>query len=483
MTARRLLKSSMVYTASDVLQKGTALLLIPLYTRYLGSDGYGVLAVVAALNGFLAILFTLSLQAAVARYYFEYQDHPEKLRVFWGTQITFILIVTVVAGGVLLVVGNSLLAPLVGKVSYSPYIVIGVLTAMAQPLFQVLLAILQIREQAPLYAILNLINFSINVILAVAFVALLGWGVIGPLMAALATAVIFLGVSIWFIRRDVQFGINRECLAVGLRYSLPLVPHAIAGTLVAMGDRLLINGIAGTSSAGIYAVAFQLAVPVLLLTDSMNRAYVPIAMRALKAGDRPLLDKLPGIALYMVAAYCAAALTLSAFSQEIVSAIATTSFLPASGVLPLIAFAFVLNGVYYIYVNIMFFQPGATRLIPLGTLVGGIASVALNVVLIKRYDLTGAALAMLFAQCLTVIFVARIAYRLEPVRWPTTRFAVLVGTGLFFALIAQAANGLSFVQALLTKCFVVLVGLFTFFGLAGGSARRVREALWALRSA
>lgn len=473
----------MVYTASDVLQKGAALLLIPLYARYLGSDGYGVLTVVATLSGFLAILFTLSLHGAVTRYYFEYQDQPERLRVFWGTQITFILIVTVVAGGVLLVFGPWLLVPLVGNVSYSPYVVLGVLTAMAQPLFQVLLAILQIREQAPLYAILNLINFAINVILAVAFVVLLGWGATGPLTAALATAVIFLGASLWLIRRDVRFGIDRGCLATGLRYSLPLVPHAVAGTLMAMVDRLLINGITGTSSAGIYAVAFQLAVPVLLLTDSVNRAYVPIAMGALKTDDRPQLDKLPSIALYMVAAYCAVALTLSAFSQEMVSAIATPSFLPASGVLPLIAFAFVLNGVYYIYVNIMFYQPGATRLVSLGTLVGGISSLGLNVILIPRYGLRGAGLAMLFAQCLTVIFVARIAYRLEPVRWPTARFAMLVGTGLLFALIAQAVNGLTFVQALLTKCFVVLTGLFTLFGLAGGSARRVRDALWALRSA
>lgn len=473
----------MVYTASDVLQKGAALLLIPLYTRYLGSDGYGVLTVVAALNGFLAILFMLSLQGAVTRYYFEYQDHPERLRVFWGTQITFILIVTAIAGGILLTFGRWLLAPLVGSVSYSPYVVLGILTAMAQPLFQVLLAILQVREQAPLYAILNLVNFAINVTLAVAFVVFFGWGATGPLTAALVTAVIFLGVSLWLVRRDVRLGIDRSCLTAGLRYSLPLVPHALAGTVMAMADRLLINGIAGTSSAGIYAVAFQMALPVLLLTDSVNRAYVPIAMGALKTDDRPQLDKLPNIALYMVAAYCAVALTLSAFSREIVSIIATPSFLPASGVLPLIAFAFVLNGVYYIYVNIMFYRPGVTRLVPLGTLVGGVSSLGLNVVLIPRYELMGAGLAMLFAQCLTVIFVARIAYRLEPVRWPTARFAMLVGTGLLFVLIAQAANGLSFAQALLTKCFVVLAGLFALFGLVGGSARRVRDALWALRSA
>ena len=90
--------NSAIYTATNFLQKGTAFLLLPLYTLYLDPAAYGVLAIVTAINGFLSLAFTLNLMSAVTRFYFEYRDQPAMLAEFWGSVLTFVMLLSVVLG-------------------------------------------------------------------------------------------------------------------------------------------------------------------------------------------------------------------------------------------------------------------------------------------------------------------------------------------------------------------------------------------------
>jgi len=478
---QRLATSSLIYTLSNLLQKGMAFLLIPVYTHYLNADGYGILSVVAALNGFLAVFFTLSLHGAMTRFYFDYRDQPETLKSFWGTQLTFILLVSTAGGGALLITGQWVLAPVIGDVPYMPYVVLGIFISMFQPVFQTLLALLQTREQPLLYAVLNLANFVITIALAISLVVFWGWGAEGPLFALLAAAAITFVLSLWILRHEVRFGIQKEHLRTGLRYSLPLVPHALAGVLTAMLDRLLINGLVGMSAAGVYALAFQLATVVAVITDSVNRAYFPVVTQILKDGDSAKVDELPRVALYMVGAYCAAALGLSVFAPEIVALVAPPAFGEAASAVPLIAFAFALNGVYYIYVNILFYRADGTRLIPLATVVGGAVSIGANLFLIPRFGIAGASMAMVVAQLVSVVFVALIARKYEVVQWPARRFAYLVGGGLLLAIASQQIKDWSLPAALLAKGAIVAAGMVALFVLSGGSPRAVRDAIGALR--
>ncbi len=97
--SQKLGRGSFFYTASNILQRGISFFLLPLYTHYLTPQDYGILAVVMTLNGFLAILFTWSLPAAVGRFYFDFRDQPELLKEFWGTVVMTILVLSLLSSG------------------------------------------------------------------------------------------------------------------------------------------------------------------------------------------------------------------------------------------------------------------------------------------------------------------------------------------------------------------------------------------------
>ena len=125
---RALALASAAYLTGNVVGQGLAVLLFPLYTRYLTPSDYGILGVTTAVSTLLVAIFALSLQGAVGRLYFE-TDSDEERRRLYGTILTFMLIVPG-----LLAIGVHVTGKLGGleafeSVPYTPYLQYAVATA------------------------------------------------------------------------------------------------------------------------------------------------------------------------------------------------------------------------------------------------------------------------------------------------------------------------------------------------------------------
>jgi O-antigen/teichoic acid export membrane protein len=430
---RKLGTSSAIYAGTNLLQKGTALLLLPLYTAYLEPSAYGVLAIVTATNGLLSIAFTLGLTGAVTRFYMEYRDDPKRLAEFWGSILGFVLLLSAGLAGALLVVGEALLGPLVGNVPFWPYVALGVIATFFQPFFTTFLVVLQTRNEAARFARISLAHFAFTTVSTIALVVFMGLGVTGALSATLAGAVVFFGVSLWLLRGQLRFGLRRADLRIAFGYSLPQVPHALASQTTAITDRIVINSHLGTAAAGIYAIGAAVALAVEIIAQSMNRAYVPLSMAALKSGAASELEQLRAIGSLVVAAFCVLGAAVGSFAGELVWLLAAAGYAPAAEVVPFLAFAGVASAIYYLFVNVMYFDFRANRLLPLAAFAGAALNVGLALMIVPRFGLVGAAASTLLAQVLVTLLIAVMAHRFEPVRWDHGRFA-------FAFLLALAAT-------------------------------------------
>lgn len=438
---RKLGANSAIYAATNLLQKGTAFLLMPLYTLYLDPTAYGVLAIVTAVNGLLAIAFTLGLTGAVTRFYIEYRGDSQRLAEFWGTILSFVLLLSAVVGSALFVIGETLLQPLIGTVPFWPYIAMGIAAAFFQPFFTTFLAVLQTRNQAGLYALISLAHFAMTTLLTIALVVLLGWGVVGALSATLMAAAVFFGVSLWLLRADIKICLHWAHLRLALTYSLPQVPHSVASQTSAITDRLVLNSQLGTAAAGLYSVGAMVALIVEVAAQGVNRAYVPLSMAALKSGQPHDLEQLRALGALVVAAFCLLGATVGCFSREIVWLLAAPAFAAAAPVIPLLVFAGVASAIYYLLVNILFFDFAGVRLLPLGALCGAVLSVVLALLLVPRLGLLGAAAATLLAQVLVTILIGWIGRQFDKVQWDYWRYALAFLASLGATLWLAALEG------------------------------------------
>lgn len=427
-----------------MLQRGATFLLMPLYTHYLAPSAYGVLAIVTAVNGVLAILFTLGLTSAVTRFYFEYKDDPALLAEFWSTVLAFVALLSAGLAGLLLWAGDTLLRPFIGDVPFWPYVALGVMATFFQPFFTTFLAVLQMRNQAARYALVSLANFGITTGLTIALVVLMGWGVKGPLSAALVSSALFFVVALWMLRADLAPVLRWAHLRTALRYSLPLVPHSISGQIGAFSDRLVLNSFLGSAAAGLYSVGAMVAMVVEVVAQSVNRAYVPLTMAALKSGAPADLEQIRAAGTVLVSLFCLLGAGMAAFAPELVRLLASPAYAGAAAVIPWLVFAGVANAIYLLFVNILFYERAAVGMIPVGTAAGAVISLGLSIALVPRFGLFGAAVSALLAQTLATIFVAVLARRYEPVRWNYARFgaAFLLSLLAALALAALDAGGL-----------------------------------------
>ena len=431
---RQFAANSAIYSATNLVQKGAAFLLLPLYTFYLDPYAYGILAIVTSINGLLSTTFTLGLTGAITRFYFEYSDDSKVLAEFWGTVLVSVLLISALLTAVLLAVGDVVLRPLIGEIPFWPYVALGVLTTFFQPFFASFLAVVQTRNQAGRYSLLSLGHFAVVTALTVAFVVLLGWGVTGALVATLIAAFVFFLVSFAMLRHDFRFCLKWHHLRHALSYSLPQVPHSLAGHVTAVTDKLVLNARLGASSAGVYAVGAMIAMIVEIAAHSVNRAYVPLSMAALKERSAHDLMQLRALGALIVVGFCLLGVIVAAFSRELIFILATPAFADASIVIPILAFGGVLTAIYYLLVNVLFYERGAIKFMPLGTLTGAVASVVLALLLVPVFGPVGAAAATLIAQVLALLLIAVIGQRYDPVRWPYARYSIAFVLGLSCAL-------------------------------------------------
>ena len=104
---KRLVKHSAIYGLGGVLSRILAVLLLPLYTRYLSPRDYGAIETLVALVVVLMSVLRAGIASAFFRFYFDSDDEAYRVRVvrtsFWFTMAT------ATAG---LVVGLALAAPI-----------------------------------------------------------------------------------------------------------------------------------------------------------------------------------------------------------------------------------------------------------------------------------------------------------------------------------------------------------------------------------
>src|SRR5919201_3299858 len=86
---RRLARHSAIYGLGGIVSRILAVLLLPLYTSYLGRTGFGKIETIVALTTVLVIVLRLGISSAFFRFYFDSPDPEQRVLVvrtsFWFT--------------------------------------------------------------------------------------------------------------------------------------------------------------------------------------------------------------------------------------------------------------------------------------------------------------------------------------------------------------------------------------------------------------
>lgn len=458
----QLLRNSFIYSISILFQGGVVFFLLPLYTLYLSPTQYGIIAVLSSLTGFLAMFYLLSLHGAATRFYFDHTEDKKKNAELFSTIFFFILAFGSLLTGLFFFFHDFLLDPFLKGIDFYPYTLLTLITVFLSSFYLLYQAILQARQKAGKYGIVNFIYVLTNSLLIVAFIVFSELKVTGVLLAPLITNFIFLIFIFFdlFLKEKISF--NFQILKECLKYAIPLLPHTLFTWAMLTINKVLLNNLDSTATAGIYDIGFIFANLINILAWAINQAYVPWFFDKMKEKANTS-SQIVKFACDATIFYGFCGFLLALFSKEILPIFVTDAFNSATLIVPILAFAYVFNGLYYFFVNPLFYNKKTTKYVSLCTIVSAIINVALNLILIPEFGIIGSAIGTLVALFFSSVLALLISHKVEhlPFKWQK----MYAYTFLFLGLSSVVFLDKYFVPStfLLLKIFLaILIGILLY---------------------
>jgi len=385
---KRLMTNSAIYALGEVTVRFSGLMLIPLYTRYLTPEDYGVLSVANTFTAILAIFIILSLDGAFARFYFDCRNQEEKQRLL-SSIVYFVLGWACILSGMLWSSGEWVLTKLM-TIPFHPYIEMAIGIALAGLLPRIILSAFQVQEKAKKYALFTIFSFLVTVAFVIYHVVLLKEGARGSLEGTLTGTVLMSIVAFVILRRQwLVRAFNIATVRNSLSYSLPLIPHLLMIWVMMGSDIFILQYNRPMSEVGVYSLGYTLGFAFFVVTGAFSKAWVPVFYR--HADDPTQKNALSQVISTMLMVMLFITTCSMLFLKEAVALITVEAFYDVVLVIPWIALASIFHVMYLSFVNVLFYHK-KTWTIAMVSACAAASNVILNIVYIPKFGMQAAAM-------------------------------------------------------------------------------------------
>mgnify|MGYP001158012371 CR=1 FL=1 len=387
---KRLVRSLGAYQLADVVSKFMAVLLLPVYTRYISPAGYGVVELLA--NGviFISIVIRFGIIEAFLRYHFSDADQ-ERQDALARRAIVFLLVTTTIVAAVLAVLARPLSKLVLGHYDTVTFLV-AVLGLWTFTNLELAYGLLRVDERLKAYAAASLSNVVLTIAASLVLVVGLGDGARGLLLGNYGASTIVLFALWWTMRGRLRRRPRRaEPLGLLMRFGLPTVPAEASVYALSIIDRYYIYHARSPGLAGLYSIAVKLAGAVAFIVRAFQYAWPPLAYSVSDDRDASRLYGLVTTYYALLSGWVVAGLALE--GRWVVRLLAAHSFFGAYRALPWVALGWAMYGLWVVFLVIAGRAKVTTRNFP-AALAGLVANVALIVLLVPPLGIAGAGIAL-----------------------------------------------------------------------------------------
>lgn len=393
----KLAKNTMLISIGVLTSKLIVFLMVRFYTGYLTPAEYGDADLISQTANLLFPVFSLGITDGVFRY--AINSSSDRNKVFSSGALVILL------GSIVMFACTPLLNALIGdKIDVTAVFLYTVSACIHSICSQFARGLGNTR----LFAVQGIVNTFSVVVLNIVFLAVLGLGIDGYVYSIVISDLICaiyitLREKLW---RYITFKIDGRLIKSMLRYSIPLIPTAIFWWITSVSDRYMINWMVDSTANGIYTMACKLPTAIILLSGAFSDAWQYSAVSEKKDGEADEYKtffsdswlSFQGILFFgcsLVIAIAKPGVRLLTASEEYYSAYAYVPLLCCAMVFS--SFATFMGSSFLVYKK--------SRLSFVTSMVGAVANIILNFILIPKYEIYGAAVAT-FASYF-IVFVIR----------------------------------------------------------------------------
>lgn len=412
--AKTMAKNGSTYLAFSLLNRLIPFLLLPILTRHIDPEGFGIVAVIGVVTALVMPVVGMCSNSVLAQRYFKMGATArsgfinDSYKIILGNSIFLCLVVIP-------------FAPLINtylKISLG-WFEVAILSATAGMVITITTSLLQLKKEAASFGIFQTIFMLANVGLSLLLVVVLGMAWQGRVWAILISSLLVACWAVyWNLRSgDIDLSQLQQSKQISTIYRLGgmLIPSTVAGWVIAMSDRVFLTSMTTLELVGIYAVGMMLGQITEIFLTALGRAYQPYFFQHGDSDNEEMRVRIVQGVYAVVVVSLLTALVVILIAPVIMSVMIDVRYHAANQIVGWLCLAFALRNIGGVFQNlVMVVEKNAVTVYVSGATL--LVSLLGNYYLIDHFGIIGAAIgnALSAFTFMLLLIVASLRYNQMP---------------------------------------------------------------------
>jgi O-antigen/teichoic acid export membrane protein len=381
----KVIKAGIGYTICNYMLKGLAFFTVPIFSRLLSTEDYGIYNTFAAYESVMFVLIGFTLQTSYknARYkYGTVEEGADKYYAF-DSYVSSTMLLTIFS----MIFWNFLCYFFRNQLDELLSIPWELLCALILYSFSTAIigcfnVYISLEYRYKTFLAISLCNSIGNILLSIVMI-LYVFPEKRYMGRVLGTTILAVIIALYILLRQFKTAnpkINLEFWKWGLSYSVPVMPHTIGQVILSQFDRIMILKMVNAQRAGIYSFAYNIYSIVYITATSLDHVWSPWFYKELQNGNEKKIQKYTTLYTYGMLLFSSCVML---GSVEIVKLLGPKEYGESVlCVVPLVAGGF-FTFLHMIPIAVEYYYE-KTKFIALGTVSAALVNVLLNWVFINR---------------------------------------------------------------------------------------------------
>lgn len=451
-------KSTVWYTVGNLFSRSIGFILLPFYSNLISTVDFADYSLIMSAYLVVSAIYRAGLHYSLTKHYLEAKEDQLRKHIF-STLFSLILIWSLVLSAVFSFNADNISNILLGSFDKSNLIIISIWMLFADTFFYTAIHLLKVLELSEKVAIYTAIYSIINLLLNVVLVFILKLGITGILTAQISSAVVLSFIIIPVIKQYYKPVLDFSILPGMLLFSLPLLLSDLFSTMVDVIDRFILNHFMDKTAVGLYSFSYRVAMIMNVFVISFRTAWTPYSLRLYnERKEYPVifgksLTKFVALSLLVfltVSSLIDDAFKFSFLGLNIFSAI----YEPGIIIIPFILLGYAFGGMASFYA-VYPYASGKSFHFLISEAVGFIVNFLLNIILVPRFGIIGAAVSTTLSLLAVLIYLVALSREVK-ISYQYKELFLITSTALAFFGLSKIINLLS-ADVLLIVLFILFL--------------------------
>jgi O-antigen/teichoic acid export membrane protein len=461
----KVLSQSSVYFVGNAIISIANFILVPIYSRLLLPKEFAKIALIMIFFQVAKAIIKLGLEPAFSIKFYK-SNHSERINNMYNSFIMYFLAIFIF---IIITIVNIDWISIILNIELTNYESITITIFIIGSIFVEFYFNLLKIEQKPKLFVINTVIFSIlKILLLIYFIVFLKQGYSSYLNANLLIYLIFSIIAwIYFLKEYnfKMFSFDKNIIGDLIKIGIPMVPGIILSLILASGDQYILKRYDFLTIVGIYAMGYKFANAFSkFLIVPFRQALVPIAMEKGNKNIDEYKKFLSKVCENFVSILLFCVIILYSFFHQLYNFIVEESYSEGFNIIWIIIISLIIWGAANILSNTIILKEQTHKKLIL-TIIATVSNIGLNILLIPKYDMYGAAYATLISYTIVSILYYFLSQKLIKINYNYKKImgSIIIFVGaLNLELLIDKMN-YNFLFLIIAKLFIVLITGFLYF--------------------